>query len=183
MHETTTVGIILTAGKATRFKVSDRNKTASLLRGKPLVQYGDHLMHYTPDLMQKIIAKHQAMQATVTLVAARFDQPDALAWGRIITNEEGAVQAIIEQKDASPEERQVTLLNAGFYCSEYEFLTQAIHQLEPSVTTGEYYVTDIIGMAVATQKTVACYEVPLAAVDSGVNTTEQLAAIENISID
>jgi len=140
------------------------------------IGYGDHLMFYTPELLAAIGRTHQTSAAAVTLVSVEYEKPDELAWGRVIRDAEGAVEAVIEQKDATPEIRQITEENAGFYCCDYDFFRTAIWDLAPSAATGELYLTDIVTLARKAHKRVSAHQVPFSQVGTGVNTPEQLEA-------
>lgn len=138
------------------------------------VGYGDHMMFYTPEIVKKMDKLHLQKKAVVTFVTANYSDPDLLAWGRIVRDKSGEVQAIVEQKDATKEQRKITELNAGFYCFDYQFLLQNIGKLEKSPVSGEFYVTDLIEMAIKSKLPVATCLVPFELVGIGVNTSEQL---------
>lgn len=138
------------------------------------VGYGDHLMFYTPEVIRAIESKHDTSKAIITLVSVITDKPDELAWGRIIRNG-GMVEAIIEQKDATTEQRTIQEQNAGFYCFEYKFLRSAIKKIHPSPVTNEIYITDLIKIARQDGMTVVAHQVPFEQVGSGINTPEQLS--------
>lgn len=139
-----------------------------------LIGYGDHMMFYTSQLLQAFTKKHNSSQAALSLITAHYEKADIPAWGRVIKNENGTITKIVEQKDATDEEKQVRLLNVGFYAADYQFLTMALPQLTPSPATNEYYITDLVEIAIQANKTVEPFEVPYAAVGQGVNTQEDL---------
>lgn len=142
------------------------------------IGYGDHLMFYTPAVITSIGETHAKEQAAVTLVSVEYENPDELAWGRVVRNVSGEITAVIEQKDATPDERKITEENAGFYCCEYSFLTRVIDKLEPSPATGELYLTDIVKLALELDECVVAHQVPFSQVGTGVNTPEQLERTE-----
>jgi bifunctional UDP-N-acetylglucosamine pyrophosphorylase/glucosamine-1-phosphate N-acetyltransferase len=137
------------------------------------VGYGDHMMFYTPEVVKEMERQHAQKKAAVTLVTVIHDNPDYLAWGRIIRNSAGLVEAIVEQKDATPEQRKITEQNAGFYCFDYDFLRKNIKRLKKSVVSGEFYITDLIELAVKAGEPVVAYQVPFELVGTGINTPEQ----------
>ena len=140
-----------------------------------LVGYGDHMMFYTKDTIEKLIKLHKEKRATVSLVSTFYDNPNELAWGRIIRNPHGDVQDIIEQKDATESQRNIREINPGFYCFDFEFLKKNFPKLKKSPVTKEYYLTDMIKMAVALGKKVTALQVPFSSVGIGVNRYEELA--------
>src|SRR5579885_1090581 len=238
-----TIGIILAAGKGTRIKSKNENKTSLLFNGKSLIQYGlnlfqqvadktiivvgafaesvkkvvpsdpniyfahqyhrlgtghavvvaikeieklgftpdrvivgygDHMMFYTKKIIVDLMKLHEIKHAVATLISTEHDDPDTLVWGRIIRDENGHVTAIIEQKDATAQQRKVTELNAGFYCFDYQFLKKNYKKLKKSPVTGEYYINDFIHLAAAQHLTVAALKVPFQYVGIGVNTKDEL---------
>jgi bifunctional UDP-N-acetylglucosamine pyrophosphorylase/glucosamine-1-phosphate N-acetyltransferase len=145
-----------------------------LLAELVLIGYGDHMMFYTPRIIRNMVEFHKKQKAVLTIITTEHNDPMRLAWGRIIRKKDNSVGAIIEQKDANKEQLKVSELNAGFYCVDYNFLREAILDLEPSSITGEYYLTDIVELANKAGKKVAAYKVPFKYVGIGVNTSEQL---------
>lgn len=139
-----------------------------------LVGYGDHMMFYTPEILQQLLDLHREKQAAVSMIAAEHHDPNSLAWGRIVRDHQGYVAAIVEQKDATPQQRQITELNAGLYCFDYAFLQKNIRNLVPSAVSGELYVTDLIEIARTQGLPVCALTVPFEYVGIGINTTEHL---------
>ena len=98
--------------------------------------------------------------------------------GRILRNETGDVQAIVEWKDARGEEKNVREINAGFYCFRADFLWGNIDKIENANAAKEIYLTDLVALAVNAGEKVnaVVLENPLEGL--GVNTQEELAAAE-----
>lgn len=145
-----------------------------------MVGYGDHMMFYTQDIISRMLRKHKEKQAAITLISAEYDDPDMLAWGRIIRDDTGNVKDIIEQKDATEDQRKMKELNTGFYCFEYQFLKQSLPLLEKSPHTKEIYLTDLIKIANSLNRTVVAFDVPFQYVGIGINTAEQLAQSQKL---
>jgi bifunctional N-acetylglucosamine-1-phosphate-uridyltransferase/glucosamine-1-phosphate-acetyltransferase GlmU-like protein len=139
-----------------------------------LIGYGDHLMFYKKDTIKKLIALHEKEKAAVSIITAEVDDPDKMAFGRIIRDKDGYVIRIVEQKDATSDERKIKEFNAGLYCFNYEFLKRHIDSLKRSSVTNEYYLTDMVHEAVKHNKKVAALKVPFAEVGIGVNRHEDL---------
>lgn len=137
-----------------------------------LVGYGDHMMYYSTELVKDLIAKHKDKKATITLISTIYEDPKGL--GRIVRNEDGDLERIVEEKDATDAERQIKEINAGFYCFDYQFLVKNIKLLKRSAVSGEYYLTDLIQMAKKHQFKVIPLKVPFEEVGIGVNTPDQL---------
>ena len=130
---------------------------------------------------------HDAQGAAVTLLTAVLD--DASGYGRVIRRRrdewlqgaaDNAVQSIVEDKDASEAERAVREINVGTYVVDGEFLFPALDKLDPRNAQGEYYLTDIVQMAVQQGRTVSALR--LRAIDEGlgINSRVQLAEAEQV---
>lgn len=139
-----------------------------------LLGYGDHMMYYTPAVLHDLIALHRQEQSTVSLISTVYDDPDFLAWGRIIRDEQGKLVNIVEQNDATLEQRKIKESNAGFYCIDYQFALRSMETVQATKQTGEYYVNDFTYLALNQGKHVSVLQVPFAQVGIGINTHDQL---------
>lgn len=112
----------------------------------------------------------------IALLTVRLDDPTG--YGRILRDEQGVVQAIVEHKDASAEQKLITEGNTGILAVPGKRLGDWLGRLSNSNAQGEYYLTDVIAMAVADGLTVAT-EQPLDAMEvQGANDRIQLAELE-----
>ncbi len=145
-----------------------------------LVGYGDHLMFNRRETVKKLINFHRRGRSVISLLTTRHDHPDELAWGRIQRGHRGQVLGIIEQKDATLEERQIDELNPGFYCFNYKFLCQYLRRIKKSKVTNEYYLTDLIKLAVDNKLKVSAFTVPFSEVGIGINRAEELLSSEKL---
>ena len=116
------------------------------LSGAVLILCGDTPL-LTAATLQRLAAEHAASGAAVTVLTAKLDRP--FGYGRIVRDGEGRVRRIVEQKDASPEEQAINEVNSGIYCMELEFLRAHIGRLGSENAQNEYYLTDLVGIAVA----------------------------------
>ncbi len=121
---------------------------------------------------------HRARGAACTLLTVRLDDPTG--YGRIIRDEENRFLKIVEQRDATAEERLVHEINAGIYCFDTRLLYLALARVEPTNTQGEYYLTDVPGIMRADGEDAGIYLHPDAREVSGINTRAELAEFENI---
>lgn len=101
-------------------------------------------------------------------------------YGRIVRSDDGSVARIVEYKDASDAERQLTEYNAGLYLVRSPWLWSALHRITPSGVTGEYYLTDIVALAIADDFRVVAVGVDDPIEAHGVNTPDELAIAERI---
>lgn len=140
--------------------------------GLALILSGD-VPCITQQTLQKLLDASQA--SGIGLVTLTL--PDASGYGRIV-RENGNIQAIIEHKDASDVQRQIQEINTGIYCVSNARLHQWLPKLSNSNAQGEYYLTDIVAMAIEDGLEVASVEPEMAFEVEGVNDRVQLAALE-----
>ena len=140
--------------------------------GVSLILSGD-VPCITEQTLQKLLDVSRETQiGLVTLTLA-----DATGYGRIV-RENGKIQAIVEHKDASEAQRQIQEINTGIYCVSNAKLHEWLPKLSNNNAQGEYYLTDIVAMAIADGLVVASVEPALAFEVEGVNDRVQLAALE-----
>lgn len=139
------------------------------------------------ETLENLIKKHEETRATITLATVVL--PDFEDWreglknfGRIIRNENGTVEKIIENKDATEEEKQIKEVNPALYAFDAEWLWKNISNIKNQNAQGEYYLTDLIKMAFEQERTVAA--VPVTNILEGLqpNTKEELEILEKITI-
>ncbi len=118
---------------------------------------------------------HQKNKAAVSLVSALLEDPSG--YGRIKRNERGVVEGIVEDKDASREERRIREINCGIYLVDSAFLKANIDNLTNDNAQGEYYLPDLIAMAVGKGLTVKALTIPDAGEARGINNRAELASI------
>src|SRR5690349_2729529 len=130
------------------------------------------------ETLRKLIEQHRASGAACTILAVRLENPTG--YGRIVRDEHGRFQRIVEQKDATEEERQVREINSGIYCFETADLFAALRRLEPKNQQGEYYLTDVAEIMLANGRKVDVFVHNDAREVSGINTRAELAEFENL---
>ncbi|QJC94610.1 N-acetylglucosamine-1-phosphate uridyltransferase / Glucosamine-1-phosphate N-acetyltransferase [Bacillus mojavensis] len=124
-------------------------------KGVTIVICGDTPL-LTAETMEAMLKEHTQKEAKATILTAVAEDPTG--YGRIIRGEGGAVQKIVEHKDASEEERLVTEINTGTYCFDNEALFRAIDQVSNDNVQGEYYLPDVIEILKNEGETVAAYQ-------------------------
>jgi bifunctional UDP-N-acetylglucosamine pyrophosphorylase/glucosamine-1-phosphate N-acetyltransferase len=145
-----------------------------------LIGYGDHMMFYKKETVQQLIDTHVEKKAAITLVTVRHNDPNMLAWGRIIRDTQGNIIKSVEQKDANDDELPVNELNAGFYAFDYAFIRDTIDKVPKSEVSGEYYLNALVEIALADGKHVEGLEAPFSEVGIGVNRAEELEASQKM---
>lgn len=121
---------------------------------------------------------HRGRGAICTVLSVKLDDPTG--YGRIVRDREGLFERIVEQKDATAEERQIAEVNAGIYCFEARALFTALAQVRPANAQGEYYLTDVPGILRARGEDVGVYQHTDAREVSGINTRLELADFERL---
>jgi len=130
------------------------------------------------ETLQKLIEQHNNNAAACSILSVRLENPTG--YGRIIRDESGAFRKIVEQRDATEEERQVREINSGIYCFEAKALFDALRKVEPKNDQGEYYLTDVAEIILGRGGNVSVYLINDAREVSGVNTRAELAEFENL---
>ena len=136
-----------------------------------LVLYGDVPMIRT-DTLRHLLAQPGRLAVLVAEVA------NPTGYGRIVRNAAGTVQRIVEQKDASDAERAITEIYSGIMAVPAKRLAHWLLQLNNHNAQGEYYLTDIVAMAVADGVDVVAHRITDAVQVAGVNSPLQLAELE-----
>lgn len=143
--------------------------------GVTLILYGD-----VPLTRRETLAELMSEVADKDLVLLTLDMDDPTGYGRIVRSEDGSVQAIVEHKDATPEQRKITEINTGIMAVKTELLAQWLPKLSNDNAQQEYYLTDLVEMAVSEGKLVSATQPDFAWEVEGVNSRVQLAALERI---
>ena len=112
------------------------------------------------------------------LALLTVSMPDPTGYGRIVRNDAGTVQRIVEQKDANEAERAITEIYSGIMAVPAKYLRAWLSKLDNNNAQGEYYLTDIVAMAVADGVSVVGHRIADALQVAGVNSPLQLAELE-----
>lgn len=139
------------------------------------IVYGDEFS-YPKEKTQELINTHIASGAALTFLTIDVENPTGL--GRIIRDKNGKVQKIVEEKDATIDEKKVKEVNPGSYVCTRAFLEKYLPKIQKSPITKEYYLTSIIDMAIEHNEKVETVRAG-SMVWRGVNTKEELAEAEH----
>jgi len=132
----------------------------------------------TAATLRGMLEAHGKSGAVLSVMTASFENP--FGYGRIVKGADGRVLRIVEQKDASAEERQIREVNAGVYCVERGFLEKAVAGLGNDNAQGEYYLTDVVRQAADRGLICVSYQVADAEETTGVNDRVQLAEVARV---
>ena len=149
-----------------------------LLKGKKgtaLVIYGDMPL-WSEETYKSLIKKQIKDKAEVVMTS--IELPKEYAYGRVIRDREGKISGVIEEKDCSPEELRVKEKNAGLYAFDNVWLFENLVRLQSNNVQHEYYLTDMIGLAVNQGKKVETVWAKNPEEGMGVNTLEDYKAVQ-----
>ena len=109
--------------------------------GEVVILCGDTPL-ITSDTIKEFVEYHRDNKSDLTVMSAIFENPTN--YGRIIRNQDGSLNSIVEEKDANTEQKAVKEVNAGLYCINWAKIKPAFNELTSNNAQGEYYLTDII---------------------------------------
>ena len=128
--------------------------------------------------LRSLLEVHRSSRAVTTLAASELEDPSG--YGRVLRDADGSFQAIVEEKDATPAQRDIRRVNPSYYCCRSDALFDALKEVRNANAQSEYYLTDVPGL----QKRSG---LPVAMVDAvppedvlGVNTPAQLIEVDRI---
>jgi bifunctional UDP-N-acetylglucosamine pyrophosphorylase/glucosamine-1-phosphate N-acetyltransferase len=148
--------------------------------GTLLLLYGDVPLLETNTLVQ-LVERHRGRKAAATVLTAEL--PDPYGYGRIVRDEDGAIARIVEERDASGEERAIREVNSGIYTFDLRPLFPALHELATDNAQGEYYLTDLVAAYRRRSLTVETLTIDDAAELRGINTRVDLAELSRHLLD
>ncbi len=129
------------------------------------------------ETIAELVRAHCASDVAATLLTAVMDDPTG--YGRVVRGKDGHVARVVEEGDATPEERAITEINTSIYCFKRSLLSPALRRLDPDNAQGEYYLTDVVAVLASAGHTVESVVAPSSVEVGGVNDRVQLAAAES----
>lgn len=154
------------AVKSAMNQISDDIDTVIVMSGDvPLI---------TVEILANLVASHKT---DLTLTTINLENPKG--YGRII-RKNGKIEKIVEEKDATEEEKSVCEVNAGLYCFSKQFLKSYLPLIKPNEITKEYYLTDLVALAVNEGIEITAFTSPNPEVFLGINTRVELSSITEL---
>jgi bifunctional UDP-N-acetylglucosamine pyrophosphorylase/glucosamine-1-phosphate N-acetyltransferase len=144
------------------------------LAGTLVISYGDVPLQ-TTQMLADLVALHDAEGNALTVLTAEL--PDPFGYGRVVRDPTGAVTAIVEEKDADDAVRAIREVNGGIFAFDAAFLRRALGQVGTDNASGEQYLTDVVGIAVAGGERVGALSTTDVWQTEGVNTRAQQSAL------
>ncbi|MDN5895103.1 MAG: bifunctional UDP-N-acetylglucosamine diphosphorylase/glucosamine-1-phosphate N-acetyltransferase GlmU [Nocardioides sp.] len=127
------------------------------------------------DSLRAFAEEHEAAERAVSILSGIV--PNPFGYGRIVRTAEGDVEAIVEEKDATPLQRDIGEINSGILAFDAAFLREAISKLDNNNANAEYYLTDTVKIARNAGLTVGAYAIEDVSQTEGANDRAQLAAL------
>jgi bifunctional UDP-N-acetylglucosamine pyrophosphorylase/glucosamine-1-phosphate N-acetyltransferase len=143
--------------------------------GLVLITYGD-MPALRASTLAAFLDEQRRRRAPLSLISVRLGDPGA--YGRVIRGKDGEVEAIVEARDATPEQLAITEINMGLYLADADLLRSALPELEPKNVQGEYYLTDLVAIARRRGLRVEAVVSEHVKEFSGINSREELAQME-----
>jgi len=129
-----------------------------------------------PPTLAALVRTHRSSDAAATLLTARLDNP--YGYGRIVRSKDGRIARVVEEPDATDEERQINEVCTSIYCFRRGVLAPALRRLSPENAQGEYYLTDVVSVVHDAGYNVVSMVVADPMEAAGVNDRAQLAVAE-----
>ncbi len=153
-----------------RDQLRDADSTLLVLSGDvPLIR---------TETLNKFLAQHRDSGAACSILSVRLENPTG--YGRMLRDENDQFLRIVEQKDATDEQKLIREINSGIYCFETDKLLKALDHVQPTNEQGEYYLTDVPEILADSGEKVSVYLHSDAREVSGINTRADLAEFENL---
>lgn len=143
----------------------------SAYEGTVLILCGDVPL-LSVSTVQALVDAHRAARAAVTVMTVVLDDPGS--YGRIVKDGGGVIRKIVEAKDATSEERKIGEINTGIYCVESPWLFDAVSEIRNVNAQKEYYLTDIVEIAIRRKLKVQSFVAKKPIEVMGINTVEEL---------
>ena len=159
------------------------NSAREFLENEPstlLVLSGDVPM-IRAETLAALVQQHRAHRgrgAACTILTVKLDDP--MGYGRIVRDDAGLFDKIVEQKDASEDERRIKEINSGIYCFDTQKLFRALSSVKNENAQGEYYLTDVPALLRDAGEAVSLYQHADAREVSGINNRVDLADLERV---
>lgn len=128
-----------------------------------------------PETIRRFVDYHARERASATVLTAMLENP--AGYGRIVRDAQERLLRIVEDKDATPAEREIREVNSGLFCFEAGELFLALKRVTRRNAQNEYYLTDVIGLLASEGKGVAAWCIDDAREVAGVNNPDELDAV------
>jgi bifunctional UDP-N-acetylglucosamine pyrophosphorylase/glucosamine-1-phosphate N-acetyltransferase len=154
-------------------------QTEPLLRGRrgTLVLLSGDVPLLTARTLQGLVETHTEAKAAATVLTAQMDRP--YGYGRVLRSN-GRITRIVEERDATPAQREIREINSGIYAFALETLFDALNSINAQNAQGEYYLPDLVGIYRKQKRVVATFTIPDAVEIRGINSRTELAEVSTM---
>ena len=155
-------------------------KARALLRnfpGRIVILSGDVPL-IRPALLKRFLNSHLRRRAGLSVLTTRV--PDPRSYGRIVRDRTGRIARIVENPDTDAQTRRIREINSGIYAADPDFLFPLLAAVKKNPKKGEYYLTDVVGLAAARGRPAAAFPARDYRSVLGINTREELIEAEAI---
>jgi UDP-N-acetylglucosamine diphosphorylase/glucosamine-1-phosphate N-acetyltransferase len=130
------------------------------------------------ETIRALLTDHINENRDLSLLAVKLEDPTG--YGRVVINENRELTRIVEEADATEDEKKISIVNSGIYCVSKVFLSASLQMITPDNAQGELYLTDIIGVGYAMGKRIGVLVGSNPEEVTGVNTVADLEAVETL---
>ena len=155
--------------------VLQTRKALAEFQGDVIVLSGDVPLLKSTTL-RRLVEFHRQSNASATVLSTSAENPTG--YGRIVRGWNGQFERIVEEREASPQEKAIHEINSGVYCFKASDLFQALNQVKADNSKGEYYLTDIIGIQKESGIIVQVVDIAEYQEVRGINTPAELVEAE-----
>lgn len=145
--------------------------------GDLLILSGD-VPFISQKILLRLLSQHREQETVLTFLTASLDEP--AGYGRVLRDAQAGLHGIVEERDASAEQRAIREINAGIYAASPRFLFPALEGLSNQNQQREYYLPDVVGIALKNRQRVGTVQAEDPLEILGVNTREELAIMEKM---
>ena len=143
----------------------------------PIVVLAADMPLLSSETLERLVAHHRGAGAAATVLTAVVDRPQ---WYGRILRQGGRVKRIVEDRDATDDQKKITEINTSVYCFEARRLWKALAEVRPDNEQGEYYLTDVIGILAKAGSRIEAVAAPDPVEALGINDRKQLAGVAAI---
>jgi UDP-N-acetylglucosamine diphosphorylase/glucosamine-1-phosphate N-acetyltransferase len=130
------------------------------------------------DTIFQLRQKHNNEGNVVTVLSVEVEDP--YGYGRMVQSQSGSIEKIVEESDASDNEKEIKFINSGIYCVEKKFLKTALNNIADNNAQGEFYLTDIVEIACNENKKIGIYIGQNSKEVKGINTLDDLTEAQSL---
>lgn len=142
------------------------------------VCYSDDTAFYPDSVIRQLISQHLANKACISILTV--DKKDPTGLGRVIRNKKDQVIGVVEEKNTTRTQKNITEINTGCYCFQVNFLQQYLPKIKKNFVSKEYYLPDLVNLAVKNHQKIRAMKIIQERYFQGINTYDQLQTANKV---